>query len=123
MGDERDTTTDDSAAAKARGDQEDVEQAKEEIRRLEEEGPPEDLEDWPDGKAKYETYGGPDSESSYDEGPTAKLGPADLEYKEDGSIEIEGEKVDNPEDYKGEPIPGGPTDTDDEDEDPGEPSR
>ncbi len=29
---------------------------------------------------------------------------------EDGSIEIEGEKVDNPEDYKGEPVPGGPKD-------------
>ena len=25
-------------------------------------------------------------------------------------MEIEGEKVDNPDDYKGDPIPGGPTD-------------
>jgi len=106
------------AADKAKADEQEFEKAKEEMRELEEGDPPEKLEDWPGGKAKYETYGGPDSESSYDDGPTAKLGPADLEYKEDGSIEIEGEKVDNPEDYKGEPIPGGPTDTDDEDEDP-----
>jgi hypothetical protein len=83
-------------------------QAKEKVRQLEED-PPEKLEDWPDGKAKYETYGGPDSESAYDEGPTEKLGPSDLEYQEDGSIEIKGEKVDNPEDYKAdEPVPGAP---------------
>src|SRR3954454_2235354 len=98
--------TQDQDAAAAREQQQEVEQAKEEMSRLEEGDPPEKLEDWPEGKAKYETYGGPDSESGYDEGPTAKLGPADLEYQEDGSIEIEGEKVDNPEDYKGEPIPG-----------------
>ena len=102
--------SDGSAADKARDEQQEVEQAKEEMRRIEEEGPPEKLEDWPSGKAKYQTYGGPDGSSGYDEGPTSKLGPADLEYQEDGSIEIEGDKVDNPDDYKGEPIPGGPTD-------------
>src|SRR3954454_65477 len=102
--------TQDQDAAAAREQQQEVEQAKEEMRELEEGDPPEKLEDWPEGKAKYETYGGPDSESSYDEGPTSKLGPADLEYQEDGSIEIEGEKVDNPDDYRREPIPGGPTD-------------
>jgi len=85
-------------------EQAEVEQAKQEMHDLEEGDPPEKLEDWPEGKAKYETYGGPDSESAYDEGPTAKLGPSDLEYQEDGSIEIKGEKVDNPEDYKGERI-------------------
>ena len=89
--------------------EQEMEKAKEEVQQLEDD-PPEKLEDWPDGKAKYETYGGPDSESAYDEGPTTKLGPSDLEYQEDGSIEIKGEKVDNPEDYKGDPIPGGPTD-------------
>jgi hypothetical protein len=98
------------AEEKAQADEQEFEKAKEEMRELEEGDPPSKLEDWPDGKAKYETYGGPDSESSYDEGPTAKLGPADLEHKEDGSIEIGGEKVDDPENYKGEPIPGGPTD-------------
>src|SRR3954452_6241468 len=98
------------AAEKAKADEEEFEKAKEQMRELEEGDPPEKLEDWPDGKAKYETYGGPDPQSSYDEGLTSKLGPAALPYQEDGSIEIEGEKVDTPEDYKGEPIPGGPTD-------------
>jgi hypothetical protein len=87
-------------------EKDEFEQAREEMRELEQQDePPDKLEDWPDGKAKYETFGGPDSESSYDEGPTSKLGPSDLEYQEDGSIEIGGEKVDNPEDYKGEKIP------------------
>src|SRR4051794_11057171 len=104
------------AEEKAKADEEEFEQAKEEMRELEQGDPPEKLEDWPDGKAKYETYGGPDSGSSYDEGSTAKPGPADLEYKEDGSIEIEGEKVDNPDDYRGDPIPGGPTDDSSSDE-------
>jgi len=109
------TTQDDSAAEKARGEQEDVEQAKEEMRRLEEEGPPGKLEDWPDGKAKYQTFGGPDGQSGYEEGPTSELGPADLRYHEDGKITIAGEEVENPDDYRGEPIPGGPTDDDSRD--------
>jgi hypothetical protein len=92
------------AESKAQADEQEFEQAKEQMRELEEGDPPEKLEDWPDGKAKYETYGGADSESAYDEGPTVKLGPSDLEYQDDGSIEIKGEKVDNPEDYKGERI-------------------
>jgi hypothetical protein len=48
-----------SAAEKARSDQEEVEAAKKEMERLEEGDPPERLEDWPDGKAKYQTYGRP----------------------------------------------------------------
>ena len=88
------------AKEKAQADEQEFEQAKEEMRELEKGDPPDKLEDWPDGKAKYETYGGPDSASSYDEGPTSKLGPADLEYQEDGSIEIEGEKVDDPDEYQ-----------------------
>ena len=111
MSDEHES--DDSAADKARDEQQEVEQAKEEMRRIEEEGPPEKLEDWPSGKAKYQTYGGPDGSSGYDEGPTSQLGPADLRYREDGSISVDGDKVDDPEKYRGEPIPGGPTDTDD----------
>ena len=45
-----------------------------------------------------------------EEGHPPELGPADLEYQEDGSIEIEGEQVEDPDEYRGEPIPGGPTD-------------
>ena len=41
---------------------------------------------------------------------TAKLGPANLERNGDGSIVTDGEKVDNPEDYKAEPLEGGPSD-------------
>src|SRR3954451_624671 len=75
-----------------------------------EENPPEKLEDWPEGKAKYKTFGAPEAESGYGEGPTEKLGPADLQHHEDGLVTIEGEEVDNPDEYKGDPIPGGPTD-------------
>lgn len=97
------------AAEKAEADKREVEEAKQQMAELEEGDPPADLDDWPDGKAKYQTYGGPDTESGYDDGPTAKLGPSDLEHKADGSVEIGGEPVDEPERYKGEPIPGGPT--------------
>ena len=79
---------------------------------LEEGDPPEDLADWPGGKAKYLTYGGPDGGESYDDGATSKLGPSSLRHHEDGSVTIEGEEVDDPDEYKGEPIPGGPSDPD-----------
>jgi hypothetical protein len=72
-----------------------------------EDDPPQDLADWPDDKAKYKTFGG---DEMYEDGPTTKLGPSGLRHHEDGSVSIEGEKVDNPDDYKGVPIPGGPTD-------------
>ena len=42
---------------------------------------------------------------------TAKLGPANLARFTDGSIAIDGKKVDNPQDYKGKPLADGPTDT------------
>jgi hypothetical protein len=93
---------------KARAEEEEVEQAKQEMHELEEGDPPEKLEDWPDGRAKYLTYGGPEGTAGYDEGPTAKLGPSSLEHHADGSVSIEGEKVDNPEDYKGERLPDAP---------------
>jgi hypothetical protein len=80
-----------------------AEEAKEEMKRLEE-NPPESLEDWPTGKAKFETYGGPEGGHGYHEGPEEQLGPSSLRHHEDGSVSIAGEKVDNPEDYKGEPI-------------------
>src|SRR4051794_40961627 len=101
-----------SAAETARADEEEVEQAKQEMSELEEGDPPKDLADWPGGKAKYLTYGGPDGGESYDDGATAKLGPSSLRHHEDGSVTIEGEEVDDPEEFKGEPIPGGPSDPD-----------
>ena len=83
--------------------------AKEEIQQLEED-PPDKLEDWPDGQAKYETFGGAEGDHSYDEGPEANLGPDSVRHREDGSVEVGGEEVDDPDEFKGEPIPGGPTD-------------
>src|SRR4051794_3133427 len=77
-----------------------------------EDDPPKNLEDWPGGKAKYKTFGGAETDSGYGDGPTGNLGPADLRHHEDGTVTVGGEEVDNPEDYKGEPIPGGPTDPD-----------
>ena len=99
----------DDAAAKAQAAEEEHDEAKEEMEKLEE-NPPEKLEDWPDGKAKYETFGGPEGPHTYEEGPEKNLGPSGVRHHEDGSVSIDGEKVDNPEDYKGDPIPGGPTD-------------
>jgi hypothetical protein len=85
------------------------EAAKEKIKKLEDD-PPKDLKDWPDDESKYLTFGGAEGDHGYEEGPEKKLGPSSLERRDDGSISIEGEEVDNPDDYKGEPIPGGPTD-------------
>lgn len=77
--------------------------AQEEMRRFEaQDEVPKDLKEWPDGKAKNITFGG-DEDAPYGEGKTEKLGPP-LSYNEDGSVTIDGEEVDNPEDYKGEPI-------------------
>jgi len=83
--------------------------AKETIHELEKD-PPEKLEDWPEDESKYETFGGPEGEHSYDEGPEAQLGRPDVRHHEDGSVSVEGEKVDDPDEFKGDPIPGGPTD-------------
>src|SRR5919198_5467488 len=89
-------------------EEEEVEQAKLQMRELEEGDPPEKLEDWPSGRAKYLTYGGPEGTAGYDEGPTRKLGPSSLEHHEDGSVTIEGEPVENPDDYKSDPVPDAP---------------
>jgi len=99
------------AQSKAKDAEEEREDAKQEMKDLEE-NPPEKLEDWPTGPAKYETFGGPEGEHSYEEGPEAKLGPSSLRHHEGGEVTIEGEKVDDADEYKGEPIPGGPTDPD-----------
>ena len=131
--DDRDDGGED-AATKAQNEEEEVEEAKKVMEEIEEGDPPEKLEDWPGGKAKYQTYGGPDSEGGYEDGATAKLGPSNLRHHDDGSVTIDGDKVDDPDEYKGEPIPGGPSDPDappdpamigqeDEDEDDDEDSK
>jgi hypothetical protein len=97
------STDDKSAQELAREKEEQSEQAKQEIEELEQSDDlPQDISEWPDGPAKYETFGKDDD--AYGEGATEKLGPANLERHADGSISIDGEKVDNPDDYKGEPI-------------------
>ena len=83
------------------------EQAVEEMREFEKQGEvPHDLNEWPQGKAKYVTYG-EDSDEAYGAGPTENLGPAEVEHHEDGSVSVAGEKVDDPSKYKGEPIKSG----------------
>jgi hypothetical protein len=86
-------------------------EAKEKLKELEED-PPQRLEDWPGGRGKYETFGGPEHESSYDESATSQLGPSEVRHHEDGRVTVGGEEVEDPDEYKGEPIPGGPTDPD-----------
>jgi hypothetical protein len=87
-------------------------QAKEEMENFQEQDElPSDLKEWPGGKAKYTTF---DSESgeAYGEGLTEKIGPP-VTYHEDGSVTVDGKKVDNPEDYKGDPIELATTDNPD----------
>jgi hypothetical protein len=104
---------DDDATTKAQEEEQEVEEAKKVMEELEEGDPPDKLEDWPGGKAKYQTYGGPDSgDGGYEDGATAKLGPSNLRHHDDGSVTIDGEEVDDPDEYKGDPIPGGPSDPD-----------
>jgi hypothetical protein len=100
-------------AQKAQEKEEERDQAREKVKEMEEGDPPKDLEDWPDDAAKYETFGGPEGEHGYHEGPEEeKLGPSSLRHGEDGKVTVAGEEVDDPDEYKGEPIPGGPTDPD-----------
>lgn len=88
------------------------ERARQKMEEIEKD-PPEKLEDWPDDEAKYETFGGSeDGESYYDEKHEEALGQHSVRHHDDGSVEVKGEKVDNPDEFKGEPIPGGPTDPD-----------
>src|SRR6476469_4491401 len=100
------------AADKAEEAEERYEKASEKMKELEKD-PPEKLEDWPDDAAKYQTFGGSeDGDASYDEDMEKALGEHSVRHKDDGSVEVKGEEGDNPDDYKGEPIPGGPTDPD-----------
>jgi hypothetical protein len=97
---------------KAAEAQERREQAKAKMEELEK-NPPEKLEDWPEDAAKYETFGGgEDGDAVYDEKHEEALGAHSVRHLDDGSVEVKGEKVDDPDEYKGEPIPGGPTDPD-----------
>src|SRR3954463_10581614 len=98
------------AAEKAKEAEERYEKAEEKMRELEE-NPPEKIEDWPDDAAKYQTFGGSeDGDSTYDEQHEEALGEHSVRHHDDGSVEVKGEEADNPDEYKGEPIPGGPTD-------------
>ena len=81
--------------------------AEQEMRELEQADEiPQDPTDWPGGKAKYVTFGG-DSDEPYGEGPTSKLGPAEVTHNADGSVSVGGEEVDDPSKYKGEKITSG----------------
>src|SRR3954453_9306081 len=112
-GDGGDSEDEKDEAQKAQEKEEEREQARDKVQELEEGDPPADLEDWPDDAAKYETFGGPEGEHGYHEGPEEeKLGPSSLRPKEDGGVTIAGDEVDDPDQYKGDPIPGGPTDPD-----------
>jgi hypothetical protein len=105
--------TEDPTEGTTRPEDDDVARTDEEAQaKLEEleKDPPKKLEDWPADRTKYQTLGGTEGTASYDEGPTAKLGPSDLRYHDDGSVTVKGEEVDDPEQYKGDPLPGGPTD-------------
>jgi hypothetical protein len=93
----------DSAEQKARDQKGEHDEAREEMKEFEQRDElPSDLKEWPDGKAKYVTFDS-DSGVPYGEGLTEKLGPS-VVHHDDGSVSADGKKVDNPEDYKGEPI-------------------
>src|SRR3954468_13625497 len=112
-GAEASSDDEDAESKKAQEKEEEREQAREKVEELEQGDPPGDLEDWPDDAAKYETFGGPEGEHGYHEGPEEeKLGPSSLRHHEDGKVTIAGDEVDEPDQYKGDPIPGGPTDPD-----------
>jgi hypothetical protein len=83
------------------------EDAADEMARFEERDEvPRDPSDWPTGRASHLTYGNQGDEA-YGEGATAKLGPAEVEHHEDGSVSVGGKLVDDPSAYKGKPITGG----------------
>jgi hypothetical protein len=85
--------------------QEQWDKAHEKVAALEDD-PPKDLEEWPDDEAKYVTFGGGEGDHGYDEGPEKNLGPSSVRRHEDGSVEVDGEIVDNPDDYKMPSIQG-----------------
>ena len=93
-------------AAEQAADEQTHEEAAEEMREFEKSDEvPSDLSEWPTGKAKYVTFG-EESDDAYGEGPTAKLGPAEVQHHGDGTVTVAGEEADA-DDYKGEPIKSG----------------
>src|SRR3954454_6321369 len=108
-GTEQQGTEKDDAHAKAQEAEEKHERARETMEEIEQ-NPPDKLEDWPDDEAKYETFGGSEDQSGYDEHHEEALGEHSVRHHDDGKVEVKGEEVDNPDEYKGDPIPGGPTD-------------
>jgi hypothetical protein len=97
------------AHQKAQEAEEKHERARKKMEEIEQ-NPPDKLEDWPDDEAKYETFGGSEDQAGYDEQHEEALGEHSVRHHDDGKVEVKGEEVDNPDDYKGDPIPGGPTD-------------
>jgi hypothetical protein len=81
---------------------EDDDLAQAQIDKLERDGPPENLGDWPTGKAMYLTFGGAEGEATYEEAASAQLGPSSTRHHADGSVEVQGEMVDDASPYKGE---------------------
>ena len=74
--------------------------------------PPRSSRTGPAARPSTRPTAAPTPRRGYEDGATSKLGPSDLRHHEDGRVTIDGEEVDDPEEYKGEPIPGGPTDPD-----------
>ena len=81
---------------------ENEDEARAQIRKLQKEGPPEQLADWPTGKAMFLTFGGAEGEEGYEDGHARQMGPSSTRHHPDGSVEVQGEMVDNPDDYKRE---------------------
>lgn len=80
----------------------DDDEARAQINKLERDGPPEKLADWPRGKAMYLTFSGAEGEATYEEAETKKLGPSSTRHHADGSVEVQGEMVEDPSPYKGD---------------------
>ena len=105
MGDEEQDQDEQQKDDQGADEQDSWAEARKKVESLEDD-PPTDLKDWPDDEAKYVTFGGGEGDHGYDEGPEKNLGPSSVRRYEDGSVEVEGEKVDNPDDYKAESILG-----------------
>lgn len=65
------------------------------------------MEERTEAQAKASEHEDPDRDA---EEKVKALEEGDVRHHDDGSVSVGGEEVDNPDDYKGDPIPGGPTD-------------
>ena len=92
---EEETTERKDEAQKAAEVEEAYKQGEEKVKELEED-PPKNLEDWPDDHAKYMTFGGPRGRPLLRGGAGVQARPVRRSPQRDGSVEIDGEKVDNP---------------------------